>query len=553
MNKRHYILMLISMLWICNVQGSVKPRGYIYNPWSSCKSLVRKEVNRIPMTVGKRETAPLTSMGTPAVPVVLVQFADKKFSANQDAEHKDTVDLFTFYDRYLNGLRDGGHYYGGGSVGAVAEYFRDQSYGQFVPEFHVIGPITLDKDYAWYGNNDKGRDWNISAFYKEAIQKAQEWMKNEGKSWNTFDNNNDGKVDMAYFIYAGRGENDSQQRDENAIWPAERGNGGTIGGIAYGAYACCNEIFNGKADGIGVMCHELSHALGLPDFYDTNYEAYGLDYLDIMDSGNYCQNGYRPCYYSAYERDFMGWRELITLEADKGQDVTLYPMSSDQGYGYKIVNKENPNEYYVLENRQNQGWDKYFGYGTDTYGRVHGMMVIHIDYKESRWTANSVNTDEEHQLCTIIPADDMALSSMFAGTKEIIDGVDYKYTFINYHKSMSGDMYPGVPYEINDEAPQYNITFEGCDNLMGKRAMVYTKTGSTPGEMKQPITDIVEHSDGTITFKFCGGDPDGIDAVNSTIKQNVIYNINGQRLSNGEVPSAKGLYIINGRKVLIKK
>ena len=156
----------------------------------------------------------------------------------------------------------------------------------FKPKFHVIGPVTLDKGYAHYGENASFyTDKNINEFFSEALTKAQAIQA----SWEDFDNDGDGVVDMAFFIYAGEGENGCD--DPNTIWPKEMESGGTINGTAYGAYACCNEVFDGATDGTGTMCHELSHALGLPDFYDTNYKMYGMDYWDLMDSGNYCENG----------------------------------------------------------------------------------------------------------------------------------------------------------------------------------------------------------------------------------------------------------------------
>lgn len=539
MKFKHYIIAASCILSTSSAWGGIKPRGFDYNPVRHTRSIVDNN-DRTRLSVGKRSTAPLSCFGSPKIPVVLVQFPDLQFSV---AEGNTAVK--EFYDKYLNGLRDGGHYTGAGSVGAVSEYFRDQSYGLFTPEFVPIGPVTLDSSYVYYGKNSgSAKDVNISKFYKESIEKAQAAIG--GLSWDTFDNNSDGVIDMAYFIFAGNGENDSKNRDPNTIWPKESGNGDKIGGIRYGAYACCNELYKGVADGIGVMCHELSHAIGLPDLYDVNYEEFGMDYWDLMDAGNYCANGYCPCGYSAYEKDFMGWRELITLEAGVGTDITLYPMSNSKGYAYKIVNQENPDEYYIIENRQNKGWDRYIAYSNDTYGYAHGMLVTHIDYLESKWTSNTVNTDSYHQRCTIIPADGQLLSSMFAGNQQAVASGSKEYLTKTYCNSMAGDPFPGTAYTRDDTG----FSFEPIDSLTGKKAMVFTKTGSTPGMMNQPITDIVEHEDGTITLRFCGGNPDYIETISYTRDSNdgSVYDLSGRKIATDKLPVAKGIYIINGRK-----
>ncbi|MCQ2113216.1 MAG: M6 family metalloprotease domain-containing protein [Bacteroidaceae bacterium] len=434
-----------------------------------------KALERPMATVGLHALAPLASQGTPKVPVVLVEFSDLHFTANGEG-----MDANSYFDLYCNGTRNGENYTGAGSYGSVRDYFIYQSDSIFQPEFVIIGPVVLSESYKYYGKNSGSRkDVNIKQFYSDAIKKAQELIPN----WNVFDNNNDGIIDMAYFIYAGEGENGCD--DDYTIWPKESSSGDYINGIEYGAFACCNELYGDVADGIGVMCHELSHALGLPDLYDTNYKMFGMDYWDIMDSGCYCKNGYQPCGYSAYEKDFMQWTSLITLDPTEGQDLTLRPIS-EGGQGYKLVNPENSNEYYIIENRQNTSWDEYIGRGSKNL-KHHGMLAIHVDYSQMNWTNNTVNTSANHQRFTIVPADSILHSYMFVDSQE-------KYNEFMY--SINADPYPG----------RNNTT-----SLLPDRMTVYTTTGETPGQLNQPLTEITEHEDGTITLKYCGGAPAPIE------------------------------------------
>jgi len=402
-------------------------------------------------------------MGQQKIPVVLVEFADKTF---QVAETQEEVNQF--YNLFCNGNKDGTRYEGAGSYGAVRDYFVDQSAGQFLPEFEVIGPVRLGKDYAYYGQNDDGgNDLNISVFVSQAVLRAQEIYQ----TWDDFDNNGDGVVDMIFFIYAGEGENGCE--DENTIWPHEKVTEQRIANVRFGAYGCCNELYIDKVDGIGVMCHELSHALGLPDLYDTSGYEYGLDYWDIMDSGCYCKDSYHPCGYSAYEKEFMGWQQFRYLTRDEEKTITLIPVS-EGGVGYRIENVENSNEYYILENRQNTGWDRYIGHGTSKY-MAHGLMVSHIDYSTSKWRYNNVNTDKNHPYYSIIAADD---------THDAYGDIENAEQFANWFQSTAGDLFPGT----------YGVT-----SLPSSRQFVYTSSGS----MRQPITCIEELEDGTISFVIC--------------------------------------------------
>lgn len=541
MNLR-LISLLIGTAFVLNVSATVKPR---YQGWRQDSARFRAEIEAEETALAKSQTgvlrrtglhstAPLTSLGTPKVPVILVQFPDLRFISGLQAGdscrndlQRDTVN--SYYQLYCNGTgEEGAHYMAAGSGGALAEYFRDQSEGQFVPQFEIIGPVQLEQSFTYYGKGEK--DTNISHFYAEAVAAAQEVYDGE---WSQFDNDGDGTVDMVLFIYAGPGANAVSTSEDaladDYIWPKETPVGGTINGVKYGCYACSNETYKGVTDGIGVLVHELSHALGLPDFYDTKYVAYGLDYWDVMDSGCYCSNGYVPCNYSAYERDFMGWKSLNTLDPTTPCQLTLQPISSN-GEGYKIVNPENENEYYIIENRQNHGWDTYISRGNRQY-KSHGLLVSHIDYVQNRWTGNNVNTDPDHQYYTIIPADGALDSYMYVDSNDEIQA---------FHLSAQGDPFPGLTE---------------TDSLCGEMACVYTSTGDTPGLMGQPLYNIRENADGTISLDYMESlydaistlrmgteSPDGADA-------GAYFDLSGRRVKR---PSRAGIYISNGHKYWVR-
>ena len=480
-------------------QGTVKARfsrpawitpAYVANPDAQPAedNDVEAPYLKGPRKVGSQATAPLKAKGSPLVPVILAQFSDKRFTSGlgTDAEGNplqcqtpdDETVVNNLFTLFCNGQGDGSYYTGLGSYGSITEYFRDQSDGQFTPRFVVIGPVTLDSCAAFYGRNTPSKDANLSKFYQESIKKAQE----QYSEWSQFDNDGNGTVDMAFFIYAGEGENGGGGAE--TIWPQERSSGGTINGTRYGCYACCNETYKGKTDGIGVFVHELSHALGLPDLYDTNYKLYGLDYWDVMDSGCYCNDGYCPCNYSAYEREFMGWSRLETLDADEPRELTLYHSTSFYTHeydwnAYKIVNPANSNEYYVIENRQSKGWDLYVGKGTETT-KMNGMIVFHVDYISSRWNSNTVNT-QTTQLLTIRPADGVLDSYM-----DVSNIDEYRqWMFSTY-----GDLFPGY----------YKVT-----SFEGEQQVVHTTTGDTPGRMGQPLYDISLSDDGVISLYYMKG------------------------------------------------
>lgn len=417
--------------------------------------------------IGSQTSAPLKSIGSPNIPVVLVEFSDKKFEV---APTPSAVN--NYYDLYCNGLNNGTNYTGAGSYGSIRDYFIAQSDSLFKPNFTVIGPITLSKNIAYYGaNSGSSKDVNYASFRAEAITEA---IRTNNVNWLDFDNDGNNTIDMVYFIYAGLGENVGG--GENTLWPRESTASTTINGMVFSTSACCNElrpatydedgnVLTGMADGIGVMCHELSHALGLPDLYDTKGLEFGMDIWSIMDYGNYCGNGFYPVGYTGYERDFMGWRKAQLIE-----HPTTVRMSALEagGLAYKIVNDANLNEYYILENRNSFGWDAMLSRKCG-----HGMIAVHIDYNSSAWASNTLNTDPKHQRMTIIAANNLWLNASHAQSSS------------EYFDALAGNPYPGITG--NSELSNTSIP----------AAKVFSG-----GYMNKPICNIVE-KDGVITFKFC--------------------------------------------------
>ena len=447
-------------------------------------SALLRESNNGARRIGTRSSAALPCTGSPKIPVVLVQFDDKKF-VDYD---KDGVVNKRYNDAF--NLKEGN---ASPSKGSVYQYFKEQSYGKFTPEFDVIGPVTLSNSYKHYGeNNDALKDFRIQEFFQEACNLV---VSGESREWKDYDNNNDGKVDMVFFIYAGEGENynlnlPEEKRDSYLIWPKEQVRSTTVGSITFGAYGCTNELVGGVIDGIGTCVHELSHGLGLPDLYDTsNGPGLGVDAWDVMDGGNYQIGGNAPIGYSAYERDFMGWREIVTINKDEVVTLTLNPLETD-GVAYKITNPANANEYFILENRQNVGYDEYMPWNyASTYkdnGGQHGLLITHVDYDNNAWTSNKINVDVNHQRYSIVPADGKQLS--------FLDATDE--TFPTFVESYKGDLYPGAK---GVKAMSSYAVFKGgtlnqtIDNIREVDGVIYVDiNGGTviPALQAQLATDI---------------------------------------------------------------
>lgn len=402
--------------------------------------------------------------------IILVNFQDVKL---EDANNKE------YFERMANEE----HFNDGNFVGSVHDYFYDQSRGKFDLEFDVVGPYTMPNNMSYYGKNlngKEGNDQHPASMVIEACKAADSEVNFADYDWD-----GDQEVDQVYVIYAGKGEADGGIA--NTIWPHEwtlasaqyYGDGSgplTLDGVTINTYACGSEL-NGSEEicGIGTMCHEFSHCLGFPDFYDTSDtgDGVGMFMWDLMDYGSYNGDGYQPAGYTSYERWVAGWLEPIELTTTK--DVNDMKCLQDGGDAYIIYNSGNRNEYFLLENRQPVKWDK------ELPGQ--GMLIVHVDYNESAWSGNSVNNDYSHQRMTWIPADDA-----YTDILEDENGEEYEaYTW----EGLAKDTYP------SDDNNSFSKNSTPA-------AEFYSKNSDGEYYMDGAVENITQNEDGTISFHYQG-------------------------------------------------
>lgn len=455
--------------------------------------------------------------------VVLVDFKNKKFADGHDLEYyKNVINGKDFSDEEE------------GYVGSVRDYFLAQSNGQFELDFDVVGPVTMSKNYGYYGNDGAyQKDEKVYEMIKEASDGIQDKVNLKDYDWD-----GDGEADQVFFLYAGLGQ--ASGGSAGTIWPHESElRYWPCGVLSYSTgkintYACANELqpeTQGSSRyisaGIGTICHEFSHCLGFADMYDTTGGGgYGMSVFDVMDQGSYNGNGFVPCNYTAFERIYAGWVEAIELESP----ATVKDMKSVSDYGRPFImyNYKNTNEYFLMENRQNTGWDK------GLYGS-NGLLIVHVNYVPSRWANNSVNSSTEKiQCCTVVNAD---------GSRE------------NTQYSLQGDLYP---YEVKGVTMNDEFTDES-----EPAAKLYTKNSDNSYALGIPITQI-KRSKGSVSFLVCGGDDnnvidntfngvvDGINGVTVADKtrDNRIYSIDGRYLGTDASALGKGIYVVGGKKIV---
>lgn len=504
------------------------------------------KVRREPMTP---DNSLLPSLGKHKIPVILVEFSDVEFSVENP---KAT------FDKYLNGkelFNKETDPVMGQNYASVAKYFKDMSFGKFEPEFEVFGPVNLGKPLATYGAGYSSQE-NMGLLLTDACTAVDDEV-----DFTQYDSNDDGNIDLIYIIYAGFSQSIAGNSTD-CIHPKSGylSLAKSFDGMDVKRYGVNNELNGTPADqangpiinGIGLFCHEFSHCMGLPDLYPKSgsiAEAcinQNMDYWSLMDAGEYTANGYRPTAYTAWERERLGWMEIGTLTGPSNVELKSL---DEGGAAFRIYNDkdETGHEYYIVENVQNNGWNK------NLFG--NGLMVTHVDYLSSQFSLGGckVNNTEGHPRMHVMAADGMFVPEYFLGST-----IEDSYiTFLKEHNADLVAKYGGQVFSIEDyKAEAAGDLFPGTSNATSltddsQPMKAWTYNGETMGK---PITDITNDTEkGIVSFKFMGGgEPvDGINevTVNKTTDSRV-YSISGTYMGNDINSLPKGIYIRNGKKVI---
>ena len=463
---------------------------------------------------GQSSGAVVNSIGSPAIPVIMVEFPDREFQATTTQEKVSRL------------FNEAGYADEPYCVGSVADYFADQSNGLFTPRFDVVAKVKASHGYAYYGaNGTYSTDLRVSELISEAVQLAQQ----AGTDFSRYAEA-DG-IPLVTIYYAGPGEHSAFETGcEDYLWAhfAEI-SGVSADGIPVNSYFVGNEILQsydvqggryvvtGSAlDGIGVFCHEFGHALGLPDFYAVsgNENCHTPDYWSVMDYGQYWADGYAPIGYTAYERSFMGWLDVTEL-GDEAGSRSLYPFGSQEGAtAYVLRNPGNEKEYYLLENRQAGKWYP--------EGLGHGMLITHVNYSSRLWNMNTVNDSPNSQHFAVVPADNEWQSVL-------------TMTSANEFR---GDLYPGFTTntEFSDESTPAATLYSG-------------------GRLGKPLYNIAESDAGVISFDYLErGSASISSATQSSVSGPVVvYAIDGRRVASAASWDAArrllapGTYVVKGQ------
>lgn len=290
-------------------------------------------------------------------------------------------------------------------TGSIRDLYLQNSYGQMELNSDVSAWITVSGSEQYYANGESG-DSTLWEALREALDEL-----NQTLDFSQYDSNNDGFIDSIAFLHSGYGAEwggtdvdgtGSADRIWSHRWDIQNPSWISNEGVQVSSYHISPALWgtSGSRIGrIGVIAHETGHFFGLPDLYDTDGGGEGIGSYGLMaNSWGFSGSQLCPPHLSPWSKMQLGWINPVNIS--QPGEYTLGQSETNNEY-FIITEGYSNNEYLMIENRQNDGFDCSMPQG--------GLAIFHIDdeagfntegYPGKRWP-----NDGKHYRVALAQAD----------------------------------------------------------------------------------------------------------------------------------------------------
>ncbi len=386
--------------------------------------------------------------------VILIDFPDYRWDHRNDSNFSNADSIYTtqhFKDMLFSQGTYKAPYSQSETTGSMRDFFLENSYGQFEVTGVTTVWYTASENLAFYANDNSG-----FGSYPNSSRKLVEEavvLADPDVDFSAFDNNNDGRVDALFVVHAGPAAEEIYTVNfpdhEKYLWSHKSSISRlNLDGVKVEDYSL--EPENGT---IGVFCHEFGHALGLPDLYDTDGSSEGIGEWGLMAGGGWCYRtgdplGSSPSHFTAWSKERLGWLEPIVVTGNVMQ-IEIPPAESSP-IAYRLwTNGQSGGEYFLVENRQNLGFDagltrrqKDFSL-TDSYG----LIIYHVDNSGRQ-------SNENRRIIDVEEASPYILNNQVTEQLDLERILPTHEFLFNGNRGDNGDPFPGFS-QINNDATDY--------------------------------------------------------------------------------------------------
>jgi M6 family metalloprotease-like protein len=286
--------------------------------------------------------------------------------------------------------------------GSVRDYYEEVSYNRLHLSGHIYGYVQADSQVSHYVDQTGQEQAGFMDWFNQMISTVDATT-----DFSQYDGDEDGYVDTLVLVHNLVGaESQNVYSGTTGFWSHRWSYAGvnydvTLGGTGSASPYITNDTdpfspMNGNPTGkilindyviqplvnssetmidIGVFAHELGHAFGLPDHYDTDGDASGgtsegLGHWCLMATGSW-RRSYSPAHISAWGKVDMGWVTPLLI-TDRDSLGIAIPNVVENEFIIKVhTSQMHAEEYYLIENRQQIGFDEHL--------YESGLLIYHIN------------------------------------------------------------------------------------------------------------------------------------------------------------------------------
>ena len=406
--------------------------------WQDEKRRMDKAKQEIRSIYGTLKKAPLSVgsckkidpvIGTKNALVLLTEFKDKKSSTKAE-----------FFKDLL---------FSKGSNRSMRDYYLEASWNQL----DIIGEVNDE----WYSSANKRSEYvdkiPMGGHYPKAQKLIEETIlqaKNSGK-FDFTQYSKGGNIEILIVVYAGSGMDTKldigyiRPHQDRLKQPIE-----VQDGIWARRYIIIPEL--PFLERLGFFCHEVGHILGLPDLYKEGYSPVVGSWC-LMGMGHYINEGRTPSHPSAWCKVHLGWVEPKLLNQEpRNYEI---PAVIDDKIIYRLdIEGSGGREYFLLENRQQKGFDKNLP--------SSGLLIWYVN--ENACVVQRPNYDPKHFFLTIKQSD--GKEDLQSDRTELFRGKDEEIP-----KDVAGDLgdpFPGITVNrtFNDESNPNSRSYKGYKSFV---------------------------------------------------------------------------------------
>ncbi|MCE5214199.1 MAG: M6 family metalloprotease domain-containing protein [Methanobacterium sp.] len=441
--------------------------------WQEQKQIMKDHKKEVKAQYGSLKAAPLSLgpfekidpvIGTKNTLVLLTEFKDVKHIHNS-AEFEELL-------------------FNKGSNQSMRDYYLEASWNQL----DIIGKINEN----WYtasNNITEYIDEAVNIRYPLARKLVKETImqaKDSGIDFTPFAK--DGKIEYLIVIYAGFGQ-DSKANIKKYIRP-HHGQLSEPIELQKGIFADKYALIPERPLNLGCYCHEMGHLLGLHDFYNERMGPIVGSWC-LMAYGDHINEGKTPAHPSAWCKVHLGWREPKKIQ-EIPQNMEIPAVIDKDGVIYKMeVPGTDGGEYFLLENRQQKGFDRNLP--------GSGLLIWHVD--ETKCIHKAPNSDPKHLGITLEQSDGkkaLQRNWSFLRQDEVIEEIKKQEEVQEEIKKDimgdEGDAYPGITVNRDfDENSNPN-----SNSLMDVKSGVSVNTISDSDDLMKAQIGL-KHEIGTVS------------------------------------------------------